>query len=70
MKTSFITTVLNEEKTIEGLLESLNNQTLKPDEIVIVDGGSTDRTIAEIKNHPFGKLRTRKSKIKMTKIIL
>ena len=56
MKISFITTVLNEEKTIEGLLESLNNQTLKPDEIVIVDGGSTDRTIAEIKNQ--------KSKIK------
>ncbi|KKQ35043.1 MAG: hypothetical protein US51_C0018G0005 [Microgenomates group bacterium GW2011_GWA2_37_6] len=64
MKISFITTVFNEEKTIAGLLESLDSQTKIPDEVIIVDGGSSDRTVAEIKNHPFGKLRTRKSKIK------
>lgn len=64
MKISFITTVLNEENTISEFLDSLSNQTKKPDEIIIVDGGSSDRTFTEIKNHPFGKLRTRKSKIK------
>lgn len=49
MKTSFIATVLNEEKTIEALLSSLAKQTKKPEEIIIVDGGSTDQTVAKIK---------------------
>lgn len=56
MKISFITTVLNEEKTIGKLLDSLLIQTKKPDEIVIVDGGSQDRTVLLIKefqtSHP------------------
>lgn len=50
MKISFITTVFNEEKTIEGLLESLKSQTKKPDEVIIVDGTSTDKTVERIKN--------------------
>lgn len=41
---SVIATVLNEERSIAELLESLAAQTRRPDEIVIVDGGSTDRT--------------------------
>jgi glycosyltransferase involved in cell wall biosynthesis len=45
MKISFITTIYNEEKTIEKLLESLDKQTKIPYEIMIVDGGSTDRTL-------------------------
>lgn len=45
MKISFITTVLNEEKTIGRLLDSLLSQSRKPDEIVIVDGGSRDKTV-------------------------
>lgn len=49
LKISFITTVLNESKTIEALLESLLTQTKMPDEIVIVDGGSSDDTIEKIK---------------------
>lgn len=40
-----ITTVLNERNGLEELLESILSQTRKPDEIVIVDGGSTDGTI-------------------------
>ncbi len=39
-----VITVLNEEKTIESLVNSLINQTIKPAEIIIVDGGSTDKT--------------------------
>jgi glycosyltransferase involved in cell wall biosynthesis len=44
MKISVIIPVLNEEASIRALLESLLNQTLKPAEIVITDGGSTDAT--------------------------
>lgn len=44
-KISVIVTVKNEGKTIEKLLASLQAQTRPPDEIVIVDGGSTDQTV-------------------------
>ena len=50
MKISVVITVLNEGKTIEKLLKSLFNQTKSPDEIIVVDGGSSDRTVAKIKN--------------------
>ena len=50
MKTSLICTVLNEEKSIHNLLDSIRRQTRKPDEIVIVDGGSRDRTIQILKD--------------------
>ena len=45
MKVSLVVTVLNEEPSIAALLESILSQTKKADEIVIVDGGSTDKTI-------------------------
>lgn len=48
MKISFVTTVYNEEETIEVLLNSLFNQSFLPDEVVIVDAGSTDSTIEKI----------------------
>lgn len=51
MKTSFVTTVLNEARTITGLLDSLQTQTKLPDEVIIVDAGSTDQTLALIKAH-------------------
>ena len=52
MKTSFIATVLNEQNTIASLLDSLAAQTQKPDEIIFIDAGSTDKTIDLIKAHP------------------
>jgi len=48
MKVSLVVTVLNEAKTIEAFLDSIEKQTLKPDEVVIVDGGSTDWTINKL----------------------
>lgn len=42
---SVIVTVLNESKTISDLLEALRKQTFQPYEVVIVDGGSDDRTV-------------------------
>jgi glycosyltransferase involved in cell wall biosynthesis len=46
---SVIATVLNEERAIERLLESLANQSRPPDEVVIVDGGSNDGTVDTLK---------------------
>lgn len=48
MRVSVICTVLNEGQAIRRLLDSLANQTRLPDEVVIVDGGSRDGTVAEI----------------------
>ena len=45
MKVSVVATVLNEVHTIERLLDSLVRQSRLPDEIIIVDGGSTDGTV-------------------------
>lgn len=45
MRISLIATVRNERATIETFLDSLIGQTLRPDEIVIVDGASTDGTL-------------------------
>ncbi len=50
LKVSLICTVYNEEKTIEALLESIKSQKRMPDELVIVDAGSTDKTGSLIKS--------------------
>jgi glycosyltransferase involved in cell wall biosynthesis len=43
---SLIATVLNEGDNIQRLMQTLQRQTRQPDEIIIVDGGSTDDTVA------------------------
>jgi glycosyltransferase involved in cell wall biosynthesis len=45
MKISVISTVKNEGEAIRPLLDSLIQQTILPDEIVICDGGSLDNTL-------------------------
>jgi glycosyltransferase involved in cell wall biosynthesis len=49
VKVSVIATVLNEGQAIHRLLESLLAQSLRPDEVVIADGGSTDGTLEALK---------------------
>lgn len=61
MKVSVVATVLNEADTIGDLIDSLLNQSKKPDEIVIVDGGSTDGTEY--------RLREYENKYKFIKVI-
>jgi glycosyltransferase involved in cell wall biosynthesis len=47
-RVALIVTVLNEAASIDALLESVAAQTRQPDEVVIVDGGSTDGTWARL----------------------
>lgn len=60
MKISAVITIFNEVSTMSSLLDSLLGQTHKADEIIIVDGGSTDGSgkIVEdyAKSHPAIKL--------------
>lgn len=53
MTISVIIPVLNEEKRISDTLEAIYRGTLIPSEIIVVDGGSSDRTVSIIKeNYP------------------
>ena len=45
MNVSVIVTILNEGQAVGRLVESLTGQTRCPDEIVVVDGGSSDDTL-------------------------
>ena len=51
MKVSVALTVLNGEELVGPLLTSLLNQSKKAEEIVIVDGGSKDKTVEIIKHY-------------------
>ncbi len=51
MNVSVIATVFNEAESAPRLLASLVEQSCRPDEVVIVDGGSTDDTVAILKEH-------------------
>lgn len=44
--TSIVIRTLNEAEHLPALLDSLRSQTLQPDQIVLVDSGSTDSTVA------------------------
>ncbi len=50
MSTAIITTVFNEENNIERFLISILSQSVVPDTVVIVDGGSKDETFTKAQN--------------------
>jgi glycosyltransferase involved in cell wall biosynthesis len=54
MHVSVIATVFNEGKNLRVLLDSLEEQTRSPDEVVVVDGGSTDDTLAILEEYADG----------------
>jgi glycosyltransferase involved in cell wall biosynthesis len=43
---SLVIPARNEEESLAALIDSIRGQTRAPDEVVLVDGGSTDRTVA------------------------
>ena len=51
MRVSLIVTVFNEEKSVAALLDSIIAQSRQPDEVVIVDGGSSDRTVDILRSY-------------------
>jgi glycosyltransferase involved in cell wall biosynthesis len=65
MKISIITICLNSEKTILSTLNSVINQSYKKIEHIIVDGGSTDKTISLIKKNKLKKTIFIKKKSKI-----
>lgn len=48
---TLIATVLNEGDNIHHVMNSIKAQTRQPDEIVIVDGGSTDHTVSILESY-------------------
>lgn len=54
-----IVTVRNESRNIDALLDSLLRGTRLPDEIVIVDGGSTDGTVERLQHRAASEPRLR-----------
>lgn len=52
MSLSLVIPTLNEAKYIGTTLASLAHQTLRPDQIIVVDGGSEDKTVSIIKKYP------------------
>ena len=51
MRVSVIVTVLNEAQSLPTLLDSLEQQSTPPDEIVLVDGGSVDGSWELLQQH-------------------
>jgi len=51
VRVSIITGCLNSEQTIERTINSVIDQTYPNIEYVIIDGGSTDKTVEIIKEH-------------------
>jgi glycosyltransferase involved in cell wall biosynthesis len=50
LKVSLVIPVLNESQSLINLIESVKYQTILPDEVIFVDGGSTDNTVELIKD--------------------
>jgi glycosyltransferase involved in cell wall biosynthesis len=59
MAISVVVTVRDERTSVEGLVDALLRQTRLPDEIVIVDGGSSDGTVEWLTEKAAGERRLR-----------
>lgn len=57
MHVSVIVPSYNREMTIKRCIDSINNQTIPVFEIIVVDDGSTDKTVEVLENLEYGNLR-------------
>jgi glycosyltransferase involved in cell wall biosynthesis len=56
MRCSVIICTRNRQGDLEHCLESISRQTLRPDEVIIVDGSDTDRLLTILNDQRFNKL--------------
>ena len=61
MKVSVVVPAFNRESTIISCLDSIVNQTYKPYEIIVVDDGSTDKTVSLVESYSKYDIRLIKS---------
>ena len=59
MRVALIATLLNEGERLEATLAAIDAQTRQPDEIVIVDGGSTDGSFERLERWASGRVGVR-----------
>ena len=55
-KLSVIIPTLNEERHVGSLLSDIAAQTREPEEVIVVDAGSTDATVPVARRYPFARL--------------
>jgi|SRR3989344_245478 len=55
-KVTIVMPVYNEEKLVSNAIQSLSNQTYKDIEIIVIDDGSTDKTVEKVKQFPSVRL--------------
>jgi len=60
MKVSLIMPVYNEERFLKKSLDALIKQTIRPNQIIVVDDGSTDNSLSIIEKYPFQIIRISK----------
>lgn len=58
LKVSVIIPVYNEEDYLADCLKSIDNQTMKPYEVIVVDNNSTDKTVKIAEKYKFVRLIT------------
>ena len=62
MKFSIIISTLNNEETIEKTLQSIKKQEFEDYEIIVIDGGSSDRTLNLFNQFNFQNIKFVKQK--------
>ena len=60
LSVSIIIPAYNEQRHLQACLDSIVNQTVKPDEVIVVDNNSTDKTVEIAASFPFVKILAEK----------